>query len=316
MVASFEITNLTTRETARFGQEPASQYIFKDGDIDWGVASANHNTYNHPGQLGVSIASTHILPRDVLIRGYCHYVPTESERASLTRHQLEELVEIKIHAKKERLNAIINPLDNVRIAIGDYHLEGKPNSSVAYGTTIQENNEFFCRFLISVQCSNPLFIHTASVVSNLRNVEPRFHFPWVLPKEQGYVMSVIRTYKTLVVENTGAVATGCIITLIARGEITNPTIVNTTTGEQIRLTKALEAGEKIVINTVDGDERGVVGNLNGVEESYYRYWRFDNAWIQLPVGVSTFEYAVDEGDKSDLEVTVTFYPMKYGLEEM
>ena len=101
---------------------------------------------------------------------------------------LAEIINKKIEERKKILNALIIPDDYIRMYIGDYYIEGKPDGSIQFGKTEAENNEYFCAFLIELYCSNPMFKKMKGSISNIAASIGSFHFPWVL-KPQGIILS-------------------------------------------------------------------------------------------------------------------------------
>lgn len=316
MISSFTIENQTTLETASFGFDISNDFVYKENGLDWGYADGNHATYAYPGQVGSYIAMTSIKERIVTIIGYVYYVPSADEIRTKTRQELQELVYANIKKKKSKLSGIVNPLDYVKIYIGDYHLMGKPNQTILYGNTREENNEFFCQFKIVIFCNNPLFLKTLGSQQGLSESKPMFHFPLVLRADKGVIMSIRKDFLIMGIENEGDTQIGGIIKLKARGVIVNPRIENITTGEVIQITKTMQKGEIIEIDTEDGDKKGIVGYVDGEYVNYLKYWDYENKWIKFPKGTSIVGYSTENDSEKLLDVVIELRPGKYGLEEM
>ena len=316
MISSFELINMATKESATFGQKNGYQYVFKDGGIDWGSVTVQHNTYSHPGQVGENISSTEIGSRNITIEGYCYYIPESYELADLTHSQRIELVSSRINKKKTAISRIVNPANYVKMVVGDYYITGKPSSNVVFGKTEEDNNEYFCKFLIYLFCSKPTFATTIPSTSGLKLSQPRFRFPLVFPKNKGYVFGVLYESSVIVVENFGTISTGCIITVSFGNAAKDLTLTNITTGEKIVINKSFASGEKVVINTNDDDNKGIVGYVGGKESNYFTYWDYRNDWFELPVGTSLIGFDVGEGDRKNVDINIEISPSKYELEEM
>lgn len=315
MISKFEMKNLTNGKEVSLGQDSSSQYVYKDDGLDWGSAPATHNTYTYPGQIGTYISTTSVRERTISITGYVYYIPNEQEKQLYFGKDMIEYCYEKILEKKKILNEIVNPTQYVRLTIGNYYIDGKPNSSVMYGRNHAENNEYFCKFLITLYCNNPMFRKKIPSKTSLSSTAPKFHFPLVFPKNRGIVMGIRTNYQILGVENEGDSPIGCIVTIKAKGTITNPTIEVIDKDQRMTVYKTLQEDETIIINTIQG-ERSVKGILNGVEEDYFKYWDYENTWIELPIGTTLIGYSLESGDKTLVDVTVDIIPMKYGLEEM
>lgn len=315
MITQFEVRNMTTDDRVTFGQDLDCDYLYQSKGIDWGNASATHNTYNYPGQVGVSIYSSKINERDISITGWVYYVLSIEERKQMAYDSWLTYAYDKIKKKKDVLSSVFNPTDVVRITTGGYYIEGKPSASVKYSANEEENNVYFCKFYVSLYCSNPMFKKETIVQKTMAGDTPAWHFPFILPPH-GVVLGVRTDYLILAVENEGNVAIGGRIILTAKGEVVNPSIENLETNEEIVIKKTMIAGEKIVITTTDGKDRGIIGSIDGVEENYLRYWSFTNNWLKFPKGTSLIKYATENQSESKLDVLIELNPEKYNLEEM
>ena len=315
MVSNFILENRTTQKQITFGQSDEYDYLFKSDGLDWGSVPAAHNTYNFPNQVGVSISSTKIKERDITITGYVYYLLTEDERKLLDRNMWNEYCYEKIKDKKRILSEVVNPSDYVRFIIGNYYIEGKPSSSVKFGNTEEDNNIYFCKFMIIVYCNNPMFKKNTITKTVISGSSGLFHFPLVL-KKSGLPMSSRKNYLMLAVENEGNVEIGGKIIFKAKGEIVNPSVENLNTGETITINKTLQSGEIVTVNTVDGKEKGITGYLNGMTTSYFNYWNFENSWFKFQQGTTLVGYSTENAAENLLDVSIELNPEKFNLEEM
>lgn len=316
MFSSFILENQTTKQKIEFGQSYESEYHFKEGDIDLGSINVEQNTYSYPRQVGLSISSTTIKSRQIAIKGYVAYTPSLEDIESVNGENgrlLSEIILNKIEKKKRTLNSLIIPDDYVRMYVDEYYIEGKPDGNVQYGKTMQENNEYFCSFLIEMYCSNPMFRKVKETISNISSSIGSFHFPLVL-KPTGIILSSRKGYQLIYAENEGNATIGAIIYIESKSIIENPQIENVTTGEVIKINKTLQNGEKIVINTNDGNEKGIYGTVGLVTENYYKYWDQDNKWMKFPQGLNLIGYSTDNETEIYLDIKIQMYPEKYNLE--
>lgn len=316
MISKFILENVENGTSITFGQDPSYDCLYKEDGLDWGSAPADHSTFSYPSQLGEYISSTSVRGREITVVGYVYYIPNEAERGSMAQSELAEYCYQKMLKKKEILNNIVNPTQVVRITIGSYYIEGKPDRSIVYGTDVTTNNEFFCSFMISIFCNNPMFRKIILPSTALSGTEPKFRFPLVFPKGKGIVMAVRSTYRLIAIENEGNVPTGCIIRIESHGTVMSPTITNVATGQSITINKTMVEGEVIEVNTNDGNEKGIKGFINDEELNYFKYWDFDNTWLKFPIGTTLIGYSVAEGDDSLLDISITLNPLKYALEDM
>lgn len=314
MVKGFVFRNMTTGKEATFGQSVGDDYLWTA--LDWGSIPAAHSTYEYPGQVGSTISSTKLKTRDISVTGYVAYVMSKEELGTVHRDDRLAYGYEKIKEKKAFLNEVINPNDFIRLTVGDYYIEGKPQSTVVYGKDGDTNNSYFCEFTFTLMCGNPMFKKLTQTKTILSGEIPMFHFPWILDDSKGYVMSVRNAYSLLTVENEGNVPVGGKITLEATGDVVRPTVENVETGETITLTKTMRRGEVVVIDTSDGKSKGVWGGMGEPTENYFKYWSVSNTWFKFQQGVTLIGYSTGNSSDSLLQVTVELNPEKFNLEEM
>jgi hypothetical protein len=316
MIESFILENLTLNKKLNFGQNKNYEYLFKDGGIDFDVAPAVHNTHTYPTQLGVSISSSKIKERNITIIGYVYYIITENDKIKYSNLELKNLPYEMILQKKKTLNEFVNPLQDIRMLIGDYYIDGRATQSVKYSADEQENNMYFCQFIIYLYCADPMFKKSSVIRTSIGGSYPLLMFPLVAVKTTGTVISARQNYRNLTIYNEGDAEVGAKITFEAKGEVKNPRIINNETGEYIRICKTMEKGEKIVVTTLDGNTKGVVGILNSIEENYFRYWDFNNTWIKFQTGTTKLDYDTSDGSDESLIIYIELNPIKFGLEAM
>jgi hypothetical protein len=174
-----------------------------------------------------------------------------------------------------------------------------------------------CKFLIQLFCPFPLFTKNNDISVSLSEIKGNFAFPWILTDST--VLSYYRNTSFIDIVNAGTVDVGMKIVLEANGEVNNPTVISVTNQEQIKISKTLEAGEKIEISTQD--KRYVYGTLEGVTTSYLDYFDYDNTWMQLSQGLNTLtvktydDEGVEDDTKNNLNVLVYYNPCYYNLKE-
>lgn len=300
MVEKLKLVNTSTGSELRFGIND-EDYLIEDGGIDWGTVEANHNTFQYPTQIGVYKTSTQLGTRDVSITGW------------IIGEDLSE-----IEDKKLNLSKFINPLQNVKIIVGEYYLEGAPSTSVKFSSSIKENNEVMCKFLVQVFCMFPMWSRFNELNVSIADTQGVFGFPLTF-KPEGNIMGLRKSSLFTDVFNDGAIEVGMELHIVAKGIVNNPEILNVKTKEVIKINKTLRDGESIVINTSQG-ARSVVGTTSsGVKENYFGYFDYDNTWLQLPVGSSTFTYRTygANGEEDDtykrLDVNLVYRPVLYSI---
>lgn len=300
MVESLIIRNTTSNESKQFDMSEAN-YLIYEGAIDWGNVDVTHNTFQFPEQIGRYVSSTVLGSRDISINGWI-IGDTEEE----------------IKLKKVELSKFFNPFDEMEIIVGNYSIFGKPSANVQYGKTLAENSVVAVKFLLQIFCPQPLFLLSNAISVDVAETIGSFGFPLIL-KHEGIIMGYRKKSLFTDIYNDGATSVGMIITLEASGTVNNPEFMDVNTHKRIRINKVLTAGEVVIINTSIG-ERSVTGIVNGNEINYFKYFDYDNEWLQIPNGLSTFTYRTyDSSGEQDesykkMSVNVKYKTAIYNLE--
>lgn len=292
MIEEIALVNTVKNVKHVFNQEQGSQYLLES--CDWGVVESNRVTYKYTNQVGVQVTNTTLETRDVSIVGW---ICSENEA------ELEQLA--------KALNSFINPMEAMKLQYKTYELSFFPDNSIKWGKSLKENNEYMRKFKIDGFAADPLFksINDSRVLAGI--VEPMFYFPLSIPVNNGVVFGIRRDYVILSVPNSGDVVTGFKIEFVAsKGTVTNPVLYNTKTQEYIRINKTLERGEKVVVNTTDG-EKSVIGYEPNSEEplNYYKYKDLLSTWLVINAGDNLFKYDADD-NVGNLELRI-YYNNRY-----
>ena len=301
MVQKFDIINLTTQEKMTFGFEE-EEILLDEDSIDWGTVGSKVEKYNFPKQVGYDVSSSRLLDRTIKIVAYVWAGIPYEERKKMTESEYYTKSLEAIEKKKKKLNALINPLNDCRIKLNKFYIEGRPSTSIDYSSKWKENNEILCKATIKIYCTKPLWKMNYARFIPLATTAPKFRFPLVL-KQSGIIMGQKTNYSLVVVNNTGDVEVGAKITLKAMGEVVNPVFENVYTGLYMRLFHTMQIGEEIVINTSE-DELTVTGVMDGVEYDYIDKWDFDSDFIQFQRGYNVFGYSADNETHTALEIYV------------
>lgn len=287
MIESIVLKNKTTLQSVLFDKE-VSEFILDTADL--GTVKGTHHSYSYLNQVGVYIDSTTLGQRTVSINGWV-VGDTYSE----------------LDLNKSTLNKLINPLHYIDIIYANkYKLTFKPDFSVQYSTSYQDNNEVLCKFLIQGTCPDPMFTTKDRISSLIASTTPEFRFPLIIPKTTGVIMGLRKQSLVVTLSNEGDIKTGLSIKVNCSGTVVNPQITNLNTQEIIKVNKTLVSGEQLVISTASG-EKYIKGILNGTEYNYFKYMDFDSSWIQLQVGENRLKYTAESG-VSNLSVSVSFLP--------
>lgn len=157
---------------------------------------------------------------------------------------------------------------------------------------------------ISMICPSPYFKSVEKTVNELDSVVSMFHFPFPTTDNDLMVFGHYDNSPQVTVENGGYLSCGCIITLIARNNVSNPMLFNYDTGEFFGITFDMLSGDEITINTNKG-EKTITLLRDGVQTNIFNSIVKNSTWLQLISGQTTFTYEVSGGNLNDLYVTIT-----------
>lgn len=320
MIRELSIINKTNGKQISLAMDGTTPYVLDK--IDWDVPSVDFNTYRVPHQIGVSLSSVEIKTRQPTIRGY---VVSDLSGESFIGKGWDEFLEAQlqdIEQKKYDLNRTINPLQEIRIVIGEYFIDGIPSTAVKFSNAETENNEVLCMFTIDISCFSSMFKLSKGKQTVLAQIEPRFMFPWVL-KETGNVMSVISNQKIINVTNNGDCDIGGVIKLEAvGGTVENPTIFNVSTQERFKIRVTLQEGDYLLINTKIGEESVVhhfanyFGTGNQKDVNVIADVEEESTFFQFKQGSNLYGYSVEHGSDVFVNLTINMDEQFFNLKGM
>ena len=183
--------------------------------------------------------------------------------------------------------------------------------SVAWGDTEGITQSFD----ITLLCPNPFWHDIAESIDEIALWLPGFEFsdPGGFEIPEGGMEFGERAPSLIVdVQNPGDVPCGTKIIFTALGTLTNPSVFNVNTREFFRITKTMQPGETIEINTKFG-EKGITGYLNGESLDYWNHADLpDSTFLQLQPGSNPIRYNADSG-LDNLNVTIRYSPQYLGV---
>ncbi|NFG97929.1 phage tail family protein [Clostridium sporogenes] len=213
---------------------------------------------------------------------------------------------------REKLLSIINPKLKSKLIYIDENVKKYVECIVETAPIIpKENNP---KFQISLLCNNPYWKDYIDSKVNIALWKGDFHFPLVIPQDNGITMGHREPSLIVNVLNNGQVKTGMIIEFFARGTLSNPSLFNVNTREFIKINKGMVAGEKFIINT-NYSKKKILQNLNGVTTDILNYLDIvggGDTFLQLDVGDNLFRYNADS-NLDNLEVNIYFSPQYLGV---
>lgn len=287
MIESLVLTNTVTLQSVLLDKND-SELVLDEADL--GTVEGTHHSYKYVSQVGVYIDSTTLEQRVVAISGW------------VIGNTYDEL-----KANKAVLNKLINPLHTVEVVVQDkYKLDFKPDFSVKYSASYEENNEVLCKFLIQGTCADPMFTTKDKQTALIASIIPKFRFPLVIPQNNGILMGLREPSLLATLNNGGDIDTGLLITFSCTSTVTNPSLLNVDTREFIKINKTMSAGEQIIVSTGSG-EKYIKGIVSGEVSNYFKYMDFDSTWLQLHTGENILKYDADD-NVDGLEVLISFLP--------
>lgn len=272
--------------------EDAEDYVLDQDGLDLGSVTATHNMTQYIDLIGKHLDSTVLAPRDLNIVGW------------IIGKDLDE-----IKKRKLVLDKAVNPLYNIKLEIGNYAINFRPDTSIQFSKEWDYNNSYMCKFQIQGTAPMPLFL-LKDYSTYRQNAEKKsdFHFPFSIPKNKGVRFGYFPFESIRNMPNEGDVESGMIIYLTAgQTAIKNPVITNITTGDVIKFEMTLAPGEKLVVNTQLGQQTATLiqGSL---ETNAMKYLTIDSDIdMALALGFNNISIEADTGE-DDMKINIEFSP--------
>lgn len=320
MIQELQIINKVNGQQLSLAMDGSTQYVLDE--VDWDVPSVSFSEYRVPFQIGVSLYGTEIGTRKPSITGY---VVSKVHGMEFLGKGWNEFLEAQlqdVEQKKYELNRVINPLQDIRVIVGDYFIEGRPSSAVKFSSKENENNEVLCMFTIDINCFSPMFRLNKGKQTVFAMVQPKFRFPWIL-KETGNIMGIVSNKKIVNVINDGDCDIGGIIKLEAVvGTVQNPTIFNVDTQEQFMIRLKLLEGDYLLINTKIGEENVIHHHVNYLstgkskDENVIADVIEGSTFFQFKQGSNLYGYSVEQGSNAFVNLTIDMDELFFNLKGM
>ena len=242
-------------------------------------------------QDGASLLNSYVLPRDMEINGQIKAENT---------YRMQQLRDNILNLFLPKKTITINHYYGGRNRLIEARVEKTPKFSFAKVSVIQE-------YTIQLKATEPYWRDITESLVQIANWDGRFHFPLIIPKEEGVVFGVKKASLIVNVYNNSSIRVGMRFVFIANGKVTNPQLFNINTREYFKLLCDMEPGEQITIQT--GQEKSVTKQAAGLKENYIG--RIDlagggNTFLELEPGDNLFRYTADAGEDM-LEVKIYYY---------
>ena len=299
MIDKIVLSNQESGDKLELNKDGTGNFILDDEGIDWGSIGTSIYTYKSPKQIGNEVSGVDVESRTVIITGWLYG----------TQNQIEK--------KQFWLGNFVVPGQAMRISVNGYYIEGYPQKTPVFSSKVKENNEYMCKFVITLYCGKPEFTKENAVVVEYGSVSGAFRFPFhFVQNGEGVVFGVKEIETVRKVTNEGIHDVGGIITLKCNGEsLSNPKIFNIYSPDEfIVINKTMQFGEEIHIDTRHNNQ-DVIGVVDGKESNYFKYWDFENTWLQFKRGDNYYAITY-EGIAGILEATIEIDNVYYVIEGM
>lgn len=234
-------------------------------------ASANEVTVSESqsaGQVGSSIGSLSVQPRDLTVEG---------------------AIRADLEANRRGLLACVLPGVQGRLTVTQsgesWYIDGVPTKTpdISDGSAVQQ-------FQFVLHCPYPYWRSTADGSTQVAGLTKKFRFPCSLAG-RWYISQYSASLFT-VVENAGSAAMEFEAVFRAVTEVTDPELYHVERGTFLRIHKTLAAGESITVSTLYGKKGATLRLPDGTEQNAFRYLDVDSDLnLQLDPGPNTLRTA-------------------------
>lgn len=146
---------------------------------------------------------------------------------------------------------------------------------------------------IVIICPSPHLNSNAPDTDVFSNTLRLFEFPFSIASEGIPFSQYVEGLETPII-NYGDLETGMIIRITASGNVTNPKLINATTGSYIKVLDTMSDGDVITINTRSG-EKSIRKISNGVDSNLISKLAYGSEWLTLVPGENLFSITADAG---------------------
>jgi hypothetical protein len=268
----YEISYTNERgQTIDFSASPSLKALTFDGfgDVDADVQS-HYSPYQDGSKFIDSVLSERPLAIEFMITGF------NTNEVAQVRRNLSRVLNPKIPGTL----TVVASGETFVINVVPEHVPKFPSGSSNQGARFQ-------RGVIDLIAHDPYWREPQEVSHALTAYEGLFSFPFSFPIEFG------REGDSTVLSNDGTVDTS--IELNIQGPVANPIITNETTGEYLKLNRALAADEVLHINTSRHNKRVEIYRDGAVIEKAWGYLDEYSTFFTLIPGDNLLSYKADSG---------------------
>ncbi|MER1999140.1 MAG: phage tail domain-containing protein [Lysinibacillus sp.] len=203
-----------------------------------------------------------------------------------------------IENERHELFKVFNPLKNpIRIDFQtksgkSYYINAELVSSPILPQGFENDNRMWQKGLLQFNASDPFVYEAKETKTDIALWEKKFIFPVTFDTD---VTFATRSQSLIVnVENKGSDDTGMIIRFKALNDLTNPSLLNVNTYEELKLNFAMLPGDEIEISTFSGSRYARL-TRNNVTTNIFGTIDLSSTFLQLRVGDNLFRYNATNG---------------------
>lgn len=214
-----------------------------------------------------------------------------------------------VETNRHRLQRFFAPKNFIKL----YYKNGERNlyteGYVETNVCDQFNKKTFAQ--ISIICPNPYLLGAQKIVQEITNVLKMFEFPFSIDAG-GVELSTLNGGSFARIVNEGDVDAGVIIRAYAVKDVTGLNIYNVYSGEYMKFSGTLNAGETLVVNTNTRNKSvSVMGSDGTVKNALHRFVH-GSSWLRMLPGDNYISFTADAG-ASYLSASVEFNNLFIGV---
>lgn len=311
LVDSILIKNIKTKEEIEIGID--SPYVLDS--VDWGIPDVSFSTFSVPYQIGSAVSGVTVRNREIVITGHVIADVYKTSMLGLTWEEYFKRQKEQIEEYKAVINKMFSIYDDLEIKAKGYTIKGMPETPVKYSFDSYENNDVLCLFEISIICNDPMFYKDENIVE-LSSMINKFHFPLIIPENEGVVFGEVFLRTAAHVKNQGDVPVGCEIVITAHGgSVKDPKLINVNNNTYIGFSGVtLSENEYIVINTSKMHENAIKYMASG-ERSLIGNMLEGSVFLQISLGSEYYFYDMD-GSEQNLSTVIKYREGFFNFPEM
>lgn len=276
------------------------RHFYIDGEIDFSGLDASVN-YSESTTDGSHYQNTKLENRDFDISFFI-------DRRNRESWWLEE--------RKNEVYKVFSPkanpfrIDFTTEAGKEYYINANLESSPTFATEEENNNEGWLNGLLQFTAYDPFIYRKDAQSVDIALWVPSFEFPLEI-FEDGIEMGYRSQSLIVNVKNDGQEKTGMLIRFKALGNLTNPSLINVNTYDELKLNIKMVAGDVIEVSTYQR-KKSITLIRNNIKTNIFNCLDLNSKFLQLDIGDNLFRYNADDGI-DNLEVSMTFTPRILGV---